>query len=60
MEENQNVAPQNVITSPQAMENTMGRQLLSNENMVRTGDRISTSKMSIPSLEKHDSSSANL
>ena len=44
----------------QMSEQISSRQLLPEENAMRTGDRTCTQKLTIPSLEKHESSSANL
>ena len=43
-----------------ATDQSSSSQLIPNETTTRTGERTCTQKLTIPSLEKHDSSSANL
>ena len=55
-----NTPPTNGEQSNRRLEQTSSSQLPFNETSTRTGERTCTQKLSIPRLEKNDSSSANL
>ena len=60
MDDPNNTPPTNGEQSNRRLEQTSSSQLPFNETSTRTGERTCTQKLSIPRLEKNDSSSANL
>ena len=60
MDDTNNTSPQNSGYSRRATEQSSSRQLPFNDTTPRVGERTCTQKLTIPSLEKFDTSSANL
>ena len=60
MGDSDNASPANGEQPNQKLDQTLSNRPPLNETSMRTGERTCTQKLSIPSLEKYDSSSANL
>ena len=60
MDDTNSTSPQKGDHSRRATEQSSSRQLLFNDTTSRAGERTCTQKLTIPSLEKCDNSSANL
>ena len=60
MGDSDNASPANGDQPSRMLDQTSNNRPPLNENSMRTGERTCTQNLSIPTLEKHDSSSANL
>ena len=60
MDDTNNTTPTNGKQSNRRLEQTSSSHIPFNETSARTAERTCTQKLSIPSLQKYDSSSANL
>ena len=60
MDDSNNTSPLAGSQQNRTTDQSTSSRSLPNDQTLRTGDRTCTQKLSIPSLEKHDSSSANL
>ena len=60
MDENTEADPRNGNTILSSSRTRQNNQTLPNDTMNRTADRTCTRKLTIPTLEKHDHTSANL
>ena len=60
MEDTNNTPPPTGEQPDRTTDQSSSSQLIPNETTTRTGEQTCTQKLTIPSLEKHDSSSANL
>ena len=60
MDDSNNTSPLTGSQQNRATDQSTSSRSLPNDQTLRTGDRTCTQKLSIPSLEKYDSSSANL
>ena len=60
MDDSNNTSPLAGSQQSRTTDQSTSSRSLPNDHTLRTGDRTCTQKLSIPSLEKHDSSSANL
>ena len=59
MDDSNNTSPLAGSQQNRTSDQSTSSRSLPNDQTLRTGDRTCTQKLSIPSLEKHDSSSAN-
>ena len=60
MDNNTNANPRNGGTNMTSAEPHVGEQLLPNDTMNRTAERICTQKITIPTLAKQDCTNANM
>ena len=60
MDDSNNTSPLTGSQQNRSTDQSTSNRSLPNDQTLRTGDRTCTQKLSIPSLEKYDSSSANL
>ena len=60
MDDSNNTSPQTGGQQNRTSDQSTSSRLIPNETTMRAGDRTCAQKLSIPTLEKHDSSSANL